>query len=78
MRLSFPDYQGRWIAAFAPVGNTGFFVIVQQRYEDALNVDAIVSWNLAIGIALIICVSIGIMAVFLRRSTRRPSPPAVS
>jgi len=26
-------YQGRWLAGFAPVGNTGFIVIVQQRDE---------------------------------------------
>ncbi len=26
-------YAGRWLAGFAPVGNTGFVVIVQQKYE---------------------------------------------
>ena len=30
-----PEYAGRWIAAFAPVGDTGFIVVVQQRFEDA-------------------------------------------
>lgn len=27
------SYAGRWLAGFAPVGNTGFVVIVQQKYE---------------------------------------------
>ena len=26
-------YAGRWLAGFAPVGNTGFVVVVQQKYE---------------------------------------------
>ena len=28
-----PDYVGDWLAAFAPVGRTGFVVIVQQRND---------------------------------------------
>jgi hypothetical protein len=28
-----PHYAGRWLAGLAPVGNTGFLVIVQQRDE---------------------------------------------
>jgi eukaryotic-like serine/threonine-protein kinase len=32
----YPRYAGRWIAGFAPVGNTGFVVIVQTREEEAL------------------------------------------
>ena len=28
-----PAFGGRWLAGFAPVGNTGFFVIIQQRDE---------------------------------------------
>lgn len=30
------DYAGSWSAGFAPVGNTGFVVIVQSREEEAL------------------------------------------
>ena len=33
------NYAGRWIAGFAPVGNTGFIVVVQQRFEDAVSLD---------------------------------------
>jgi len=28
-----PAYQGNWLAGYAPVGNTGFVVIIQQREE---------------------------------------------
>jgi serine/threonine protein kinase len=31
-----PLAPGRWLAGFAPVGNTDFSVIVQQRYNDAI------------------------------------------
>jgi len=66
----FPEYQGRWIAAFAPIGNTGFFVIVQQRFDEALKIDPFVSWNLAVGIALTICIVIAIAFVLVRRTAR--------
>ena len=29
-------YEGRWLAGFAPVGDTGFVVIVQTRYDAAV------------------------------------------
>jgi eukaryotic-like serine/threonine-protein kinase len=32
--------QGKWLAGFAPVGNTEYVVIVQQRVENALESDA--------------------------------------
>jgi conflict system STAND superfamily ATPase/CHAT domain-containing protein len=31
-----PGFEGRWLAGFAPVGDTGFVVIVQTRYDAAL------------------------------------------
>jgi serine/threonine-protein kinase len=34
-----PRYRGRWLAGFAPVGNTEFVVIVQQRYDDVIELD---------------------------------------
>jgi hypothetical protein len=64
---AFPEYRGRWIAAFAPVGNTGFFLVVQQRVEDALNVDPFVSWNVAVGIAIVMTFIIAIAVALLRR-----------
>jgi hypothetical protein len=35
----YPRYAGRWLAGFAPVGNTEFVVIVQQRYDEVVDVD---------------------------------------
>lgn len=32
-------FRGRWIAGFAPVGNTGIVVVVQQRYDEAMKSD---------------------------------------
>jgi eukaryotic-like serine/threonine-protein kinase len=32
----YPAYAGSWLAGFAPVGNTGFVVVVQTRESDAL------------------------------------------
>jgi serine/threonine-protein kinase len=30
------EYAGRWLAGFAPVGNTEFVVVVQRRYDEAV------------------------------------------
>jgi len=32
-----PGFEGKWLAAFAPVGNTGFAVLVQTRRHSSLN-----------------------------------------
>jgi eukaryotic-like serine/threonine-protein kinase len=59
-----PDYAGRWLAAAAPVKNTEFVVIVKQRYDEAVQPNAIfgrlrVMWFTVLGVAL---VCIGAMA----------------
>jgi eukaryotic-like serine/threonine-protein kinase len=41
------QYAGSWLAGFAPVGNTGLVVIVQQRRDEAIPFDAGVWWTLA-------------------------------
>jgi hypothetical protein len=60
-------YAGRWIAGFAPVGNTGFIVIVQQRFEDAVGLESSTLWTLALWSALASLVAIVILALVLRR-----------
>jgi hypothetical protein len=45
VRIPHPDYQGRWLAGFAPVGNTELVVIVQQRYDEAITPDYGVWWT---------------------------------
>jgi hypothetical protein len=32
-----PGFEGKWLAAFAPVGKTGFVVLVQTRRSATLN-----------------------------------------
>jgi serine/threonine-protein kinase len=61
------DYAGRWIAGFAPVGNTGFIVVVQQRFEDAIGLESSTLWTLALWSALASLVAIVILALVLRR-----------
>ena len=70
------EYAGRWIAGFAPVGNTGFVVVVQQRFEDAVSLESTTLWNLAIWSVLASLVAVAILVVVLRRwvkSRRRES-----
>jgi serine/threonine-protein kinase len=60
----------RWLAGFAPVGNTEFVVIVQQRYDEAVPSDSGVFLG---GVALV--GSIALLAalgwLLVRRSVRR-------
>jgi len=39
------EYEGRWLAGFAPVGNTDYVVIVQQRYDKAIPSDFGIIWS---------------------------------
>ena len=64
------DYEGRWIAGFAPVGNTGFVVIVQKRFEDVVGLDSSVLWNLTFWSALISFLAIAIVGMVLWRLAR--------
>lgn len=60
-----PEYAGRWIAGFAPVGNTGFIVAVQERFDDAVSLEPSTLWSLALGSALASLVAIAILMMFL-------------
>ncbi len=64
------EYGGRWIAGFATVGHTGFAVIVQQRFEEALELDPSVSRNLLVGSALVSFLALVIVAGALWRWAR--------
>jgi hypothetical protein len=45
-------YEGRWLAGFAPIGDTGFVVIVQTRYDAAVAPNARLSRRLAWGMSI--------------------------
>ena len=63
-------YEGRWIAGFAPVGNTGFVVVVQQRFDDAVSLEASTFWRLALWSALASLVALAILGIVFWRWTR--------
>ena len=46
--ITHKEYRGRWLAGFAPVGNTECVVIVQQRYDETIEPDATLERNLAL------------------------------
>lgn len=70
------DYQGRWIAGFAPVGNTGFVVVVQQRYDDAVSLESPTFWNLALWSAVVTCVALAIIVMLVWQWARTRKSPA--
>ena len=61
------EYGGRWIAGFAPVGNTGFIVVVQQRFADAVSLESSTLWYLALWSALASLVAVAILVMVLWR-----------
>ncbi len=71
------DYEGRWIAGFAPAGDTHFVVIVQQRYAQALALDPSTFHNLIVWTAIVIFLAIAIIVFVLWRWPRRSHAPAL-
>jgi hypothetical protein len=78
-----PGFEGRWLAGFAPVGKTGFIVIVQSRYDDVVEPNARLSRQLVsrVGSAVLLwsvafCAALWGHARHLRRlrrsAVRRP------
>jgi hypothetical protein len=64
-----PGYEGRWLAGFASVGDTGFVVIVQTRHDAAVAPNARLSRRLAsrTGIALLAWLTLCTAGVWLFR-----------
>ena len=71
------QYKGRMLAGFAPVGNTEFAVIVQQRYDQAIEPGHTQAWSLVLwgGIALSLSTIITGAAVWygLKKLIPRPT-----
>jgi hypothetical protein len=62
-----PAYAGRWLAGFAPVGDTGLIVIVQQRHDEAVAPYQGFLWQLplwALGMG-----AVGVVLAWLLRRT---------
>jgi serine/threonine-protein kinase len=55
-------YQGRWLAGFAPVGNTEFVIIVQQRYREVEDSDLV--WGgAAVALEVVLIAAVGWFAL---------------
>ncbi|HWO25675.1 MAG TPA: CHAT domain-containing protein [Kofleriaceae bacterium] len=69
-----PGYEGRWLAGFAPVGDTGFVVIVQTRYDAAVAPNARLWRRLAwwTGGALVVGIILCVAGVWLFWRGGRP------
>jgi hypothetical protein len=64
-----PGFEGRWLAGFAPVGNTGYVVVVQTRYsailEDQTLLLRLLTWA---GVPLLLGgLAINLLLFFFRR-----------
>jgi hypothetical protein len=66
-----PGFEGRWLAGFSPVGDTGFVVIVQTRYDAALEPNTRLSRRLAWRGSAVILVWLAACSTFLWRVARR-------
>jgi hypothetical protein len=64
-------YAGRWLAAFAPVGNTDLVVIVQQRYDEVIQPDKTLTRNLALAVGSALSLGILFAATVAWRRFRR-------
>ncbi len=71
-------YAGRWLAAFAPVGNTDLIVVVQQRYDEVIALDKTLSRNLAlaVGSALALGILFAAAVTWYRMRQMRASLPS--
>ena len=67
-------YAGRWLAAFAPVGNTPLIVIVQQRYDEVIRPDRALTRNLALAAGSALTIGILFSAAVAWYGTRSGQP----
>jgi hypothetical protein len=68
-----PGYEGRWLAGFAPVGDTGFIVIVQTRYDAAVEPNARLSRSFArrAGAVILVGIMLSGLVLFIHRLLQR-------
>ncbi|QDV36520.1 serine/threonine-protein kinase [Tautonia plasticadhaerens] len=70
-----PRYRGRWIAGLAPVGGTELAVVIQRRFDEAVDPDRALTIGLSLGVATALTLAIlllGAAAVVLRGRRARP------
>jgi serine/threonine-protein kinase len=59
-------FRGRWLAGFAPVGNTEFVVVVQQRYDETIGPELALAWNMTFWTGVGITLGILLVGVLSR------------
>jgi hypothetical protein len=72
-----PEYKGRWLAGFAPVGKTGFVVIVQTP-DTKLTPEMNLFWQLGKWAGLSVVPGTLILLLMIWHERRRPSARAPS
>ncbi|HMF16375.1 MAG TPA: protein kinase, partial [Gemmataceae bacterium] len=63
------EFEGRWLAGFAPVGNTELVVIVQQHYDDSIAPGRGIIWSGAavlLGVLFIVAIGWFVLQAFPR------------
>jgi hypothetical protein len=65
-------YRGRWLAGFAPVGNTEFVVVVQQRYDETIGPELTSAWNVTFWAGVGTIPGVLLLGVLLRWRLARP------
>jgi serine/threonine-protein kinase len=71
------SYGGRWLAGFAPVGNTELVVLVQQRYDETVASDRSLTLGLSLwgAVAAFLCaILVGVAGFAALRAGRRRTP----
>jgi hypothetical protein len=74
------DFHGRWLAAFSGIGDSGWFAVVQERRDralqpiEAMRRNVLSTWQYALSVSgLVLTVIWGLVLLTLRR-TSRPLP----
>src|SRR5262249_43198912 len=68
-------FAGRWLAGFAPVGNTEFVVVVQQRYDEVVESDQALLRDLLLWVAGALLLSLAVVGGLFWYGLRRTVSP---
>jgi hypothetical protein len=71
-----PGFEGRWVAAFAPVGRTGFVVLVETPRPDAFRWSVALVPTIAVSVTGVLGLAIALLAAWQRRRRRAPVAPS--
>lgn len=58
-----PGFEGRWLAGAAPVGGTGYLVLVQTRYDAVIEPNRTLARRLAVQVGAPLGIGLGMLAI---------------